>query len=149
MYLVSACLLGLKTRYDGKSCLTRGSPLIPLHSLIPICPEQLGGLPTPRPPAEIQGGTGEEVLLGRASVVNRAGENVTRYFIKGARETLYLALLYRVKGVFFKDGSPSCGTTYIYDGSFQGLRCPGLGVTAALLANHGISVFNEKELLAK
>lgn len=148
MYLVSACLLGLKTRFNGTKLAPSGATLVPLEELIPVCPEQLGGLPTPRLPAEIQGGQGEDVLKGSAKVLNAAGENVTEFFIKGAREVLYLAHLYKVKGAFLKEGSPSCGSNYIYDGTFSHKRCPGTGVTAALLREKGIPVFNEKALFS-
>ncbi len=144
MYLVSACLLGLKTRFDGESRFPHDAPVIPLEKLIPVCPEQLGGLPTPRHPAEIQGGRGEDVLAGKAVVINSQGENVTRSFLKGARETLYLALLYEVKGAFLKNGSPSCGCYSIYDGSFNGIKRPGSGVTAALLRAYGINIYDEE-----
>ncbi len=144
MYLVSACLLGLRTRFDGESRLPQDAPLVPLEKLIPVCPEQLGGLPTPRPPAEIQGGRGEDVLTGKAVVIDSQGENVTRAFLQGARETLYLALLYEVKGAFLKNGSSSCGCYRICDGSFQGVERPGSGVTAALLRAYGITVYDEE-----
>ncbi len=144
MYLVSACLLGLKTRFDGESRLPHDAPVVPLNKIIPVCPEQLGGLPTPREPAEIQGGRGEDVLSGKAFVMNSQGENVTSSFLKGARETLYLALLYEVKGAYLKNGSPSCGCYSIYDGSFNGVKRPGSGVTAALLRAYGITVYDEE-----
>ncbi|MGI5875507.1 MAG: DUF523 domain-containing protein [Dethiobacteria bacterium] len=147
MYLVSACLLGIKTRYDGKAKLLPGSPVLPLNMLIPVCPEQLGGLSTPRLPAEIIGGGGKEVLTGKARVTDCKGKDVTDFYLKGARETLYIALLYGIKGAFLKDGSPSCGCSYIYDGSFSGEKISGLGVTAALLQEHGFAIYNEKGLL--
>ncbi|RJX29277.1 MAG: DUF523 domain-containing protein [Dethiobacter sp.] len=147
MYLVSACLLGLKTRFDGhKLSPPCGTMAVPLEKLVPVCPEQLGGLPTPRFPAEIQGGQGEDVLKGTALVLNTAGDNVTEFFLQGAREILSLANLYQVEGAFLKDGSPSCGSCYTYDGTFSGRRCPGTGVTAALLRENGIPLFNEKQL---
>jgi uncharacterized protein YbbK (DUF523 family) len=148
MYLVSACLLGLKTRFDGTGFrpVSEGGMLIPLEELIPVCPEQLGGLSTPRLPAEISGGEGKDVLSGRAIILNSAAEDVTKPFLQGAGQTLFLAGLYRVKGAFLKDGSPSCGSSYIYDGTFSGKRCPGSGVTAALLRENKIPVFNEREL---
>jgi uncharacterized protein YbbK (DUF523 family) len=146
MYLVSACLLGLKTRFDGSRLAPPGLTTVPLEELIPVCPEQLGGLSTPRLPAEIQGGQGEDVLKGAARVWNAAGEDVTEPFLQGAREVLYLARLYRVKGAFLKDGSPSCGSCYTYDGTFSGKRCPGTGVTAALLREKGVPLFNERGL---
>jgi uncharacterized protein YbbK (DUF523 family) len=149
MYLVSACLLGLKTRFDGTKLAPSGAMAMPLEKLVPVCPEQLGGLSTPRLPAEIQGGQGEDVLKGAALVLNTAGENVTESFLQGAREILYLACLYQVKGAFLKDGSPSCGSCYTYDGTFSGRRCPGTGVTAALLRENGIPIFNETKLFPR
>lgn len=148
MYLVSACLLGLRTRYNGTRTALLPATSVPLEKLIPVCPEQLGGLPTPRLPAEIQGGRGEDVFKGSAPVLNAAGEDVTEFFIRGAYETLYLANLYKVKGAFLKEGSPSCGSHYTYDGSFSQTRCQGSGVTAALLREKGIPIFTEKELFS-
>ena len=151
MYLVSACLLGLKTRFDGTRFrpASGGIMTVALEELIPVCPEQLGGLSTPRLPAEIRGGQGEDVLRGTAPVLNSAAEDVTEPFLQGAREVLYLAGLYKVKGAFLKDGSPSCGSCYIYDGTFSGKRCPGAGVTAALLRVNKIPVFNEQKLFPR
>lgn len=147
MYLVSACLLGLKTRFDGSKAAFCGATTVPLEELIPVCPEQLGGLSTPRLPSEIQGGRGEDVLKGAAPVLNSAGEDVTGYFLQGAEAVLYLAGLYKVKAAYLKDGSPSCGSCYTYDGTFSGRRFPGgTGVTAALLRKNGIPVFNEHDL---
>lgn len=148
MYLVSACLLGLKTRFDGRGSQpdSPGGLTVPLKELIPICPEQLGGLSTPRLPAEISGGQGEDVLGGRARVLNAAGGDVTGPFRRGAQNVLHLADLYAIKGAFLKDGSPSCGSCYIYDGTFSGKRCPGAGVTTALLRQNGFPVFNEQKL---
>ncbi len=139
VYLISACLLGTPCRYDGES---RAIPdgiraLLASHTLIPICPEILGGLATPRPPAERQ----ED---GR--IVNIRGEDVTEAYLRGAREALRLARLYRADGVILKDRSPSCGTDGIYDGGFGGRLIAGLGVTAALLSEAGIPLFSESAL---
>jgi uncharacterized protein YbbK (DUF523 family) len=146
MYLVSSCLLGLRTRFNCKAKLLPGFPALPLKMLLPVCPEQLGGLSTPRLPAEILGGAGRDVLTGKARVINSEGKDVTEFFLKGAAETLYLALLYGVKGAFLKDGSPSCGCGYIYNGSFNGQKTPGLGVTAALLQEQGFVIYDEETL---
>jgi uncharacterized protein YbbK (DUF523 family) len=146
MYLVSACLLGLRTRFDGKMLKQSGPLIIPLDKIIPFCPEQLGGLSTPRFPAEIVDGGGEDVLGGRAQIVNSIGENLTESFLRGARESLYLARLYNAEGIFLKDGSPSCGSCYIYDGTFSGRQHPGRGVTTALLRLEGFPVYNEADL---
>ena len=145
LYLVSACLAGAKTRFDG-----RGRPdpeilrLVREGRAIPICPEQLGGLPTPRPPSEIQGGDGRDVVAGRAWVITCEGQDVTTAYLKGAEETLRLADTWGVIGAILKARSPSCGSLGIYDGSFQGRLRPGFGVAAALLEQAGLPVFCEE-----
>ena len=136
IYLISACLLGTPCRYDGRA---RGvSPairaLMARHTLIPVCPEVMGGLPTPRPPAERQG----------ERVINRRGEDVTEAYRRGAEAVLALARRMGADGVILKDMSPSCGTDGIYDGHFSGTRIVGRGVTAELLAAKGIRVFGEE-----
>lgn len=124
-YLVSACLLGLATRYDGRSkpC-PRLAALLAGRFVVPFCPEQLGGLATPRPPADLVGGDGFDVLHGRAVVRTRQGGDVTPAFLRGAREVCFLASRYRVAAVFLKARSPSCGLAPA-------------GVTAALLRRYG------------
>lgn len=133
--LVSACLLGVCCRYDGQSkpC----AAVIALkekHELIPVCPEQLGGLPTPRPPAEIQG----------ERIINSAGQDVTIQYQKGAEETLRLFRLLRCDAAILKAKSPSCGKGQVYDGTFSGTLTDGSGVTAELLEQNGIQVRTEK-----
>ncbi|WDP91911.1 MAG: DUF523 domain-containing protein [Desulfobacter sp.] len=146
--LISACLLGEPVRYDGVSKPV-AHPMI--HEwqrqgrLVPFCPETAGGLPIPRPPAEICGGGGTDVLADAARVVTR-GADVTAPFLMGARAALALA---GEKGICFallKERSPSCGSNRIYDGHFTGTLIPGMGVTTALLRRHGISVFSENEI---
>ena len=134
-YLISACLLGSPCRYDAKSkpIPEAIAALLTEHVLIPICPETLGGLPTPRIPAERRG----------AQVINRAGEDVSEAYLRGAREVVRLCRLYRADGVILRDRSPSCGTRGIYDGSFRGVLTEGEGVTAELLRREGIAVFCE------
>lgn len=105
--------------------------------IVPVCPEQLGGLSTPRRPAEIIGGDGFDVLRGRAKVIDSAGKDVTAYFLKGAREVLTIVRLNQVTRVYLKEGSPSCGTTQIV---FKKKKRSGSGVTAALLIKEGIEV---------
>jgi uncharacterized protein YbbK (DUF523 family) len=148
--LVSACLMGAPVRYDGK-----GKPLPSnlidslsgLATLVPHCPELAGGFPVPRPPAEIQSGlTGEDVLEGRARVLERGGRDVTAQFVAGAERTLALAMGHSCRYALLIDGSPSCGSLEVYDGSFSGRKHPGNGVTAALLARHGIEVFTPAEI---
>ena len=135
--LVSACLLGVGCRYDGKSNqLPQYKRLLKEHTCIPVCPEQLGGLPTPRCPAERLGG----------KIVTEDGRDVTEQFLRGTAEVLRLCDLYHCKAALLKERSPSCGSNMIYDGSFTGRRVPGAGVTARLLAAHGIRVFSEEHI---
>jgi uncharacterized protein YbbK (DUF523 family) len=109
-------------------------------NLFPVCPEVFGGLPVPRVPSEIQGGTGADVLEGKAKVVNRQGEDVTSQFLKGATETLRIALAVGAKEALFNERSPSCGCGQILDGSFKDNLVAGDGVTTALLKKNGIKV---------
>ena len=135
IYLISACLLGCPCRYDGasKPIPENIRALLDTDTLIPVCPECLGGLPTPRPPAERQG----------ERVINRSGQDVTAEYERGAREILRLARLYRADGVILRDRSPSCGTNGIYDGTFTATLSEGMGVCAALLSREGIRIFDE------
>lgn len=135
--LVSACLLGVNCRYGGNHC--RSDDVVRLSEtnyLIPVCPEQLGGLPTPREPSEIAG----------AEVLSRLGKNVTEQFQKGAAESLKLAELNKCSYAILKSKSPSCGCGMVYDGTFSGRLVPGDGVTTQLLKDHGIKVLSENEL---
>lgn len=148
MILVSACLAGKPVRYDGTDCLhLKVQQLIHERKAIAICPELLAGLPTPRPPAEIIGGDGYAVLAGTAQVIEQSGRNVTEQYIQGAYSTLAIAQKYQATHVVLKENSPSCGSQQIYDGSFFGIRRDGVGVTTALLRQHGILVLSEKQLL--
>jgi len=139
MFLVSACLAGLNTRYDGRDCCERSIRELVLHGrAFPVCPEQMGGLPTPREPIEIEGGDGESILEGTAVAVGRkSGRNYTRNLLRGAGEVLKIAEMLKVKKVFFKDGSPSCGCSYIKTGN---KKVKGKGVAAAVLSKAGIKV---------
>lgn len=134
--LISACLLGACCRYDGAS---KAHPLAALlaerHTLVPVCPEQLGGLPTPRPPAERRGGR----------VVTQSGD-VTEQYLRGAEETLKLCKLLGCEAAVLKERSPSCGRGQVYDGTFSGTLTAGDGVTAELLAAHGILVYGESQI---
>lgn len=133
--LVSACLLGVNCRYDGGN--GKQEEVVSLmkdYNLIPVCPEQLGGLMTPRLPAERQ---------ADGSVKNDQGQDVTEYFKRGAKETLRVGTLYGCKRAILKERSPSCGHGIIYDGTFTGTRTGGSGMTAALLEENGIQVTGE------
>ncbi|MBB6218244.1 uncharacterized protein YbbK (DUF523 family) [Anaerosolibacter carboniphilus] len=146
MILISACLVGVDCRYDGGSKrIDEIEKLVKEGKAILVCPEQLGGLPTPRIPCEIKDGDGSKVLEKGARVLNKEGEDLTDSFVKGAEETLKIAALYGVKKAILKARSPSCGKNRIYDGSFQKLLIDGDGVTAALLKKHGILVLDEED----
>lgn len=147
--LVSSCLIGLPVRYDGSDKPTNESIIRRWREegrLIHICPELAAGFGTPRPPAEIASGSGPDVLVQRAKVFEDTGCDVTDLYVAGARAALELAMKYGVTVALLTNGSPSCGSSYIYDGSFTGRTTPGFGVTAALLAQHGIEVFSESEI---
>lgn len=146
LLLVSACLVGIPCRYDGGSCPhDQLQALATQGGVLPFCPEVGGGLPTPRPPAEIQGGDGGDVLEGQARVVNIEGKDVTAEFLAGARKALRVAQRWDIKEAILKARSPSCGVGQTYDGSFSGRLVEGDGVTAALLKREGIIVRNEDE----
>jgi uncharacterized protein YbbK (DUF523 family) len=148
--LVSRCLLGHRVRYDGGA----HGPFDQLGQwlvegrVVALCPEVAGGLPTPRPPAEIPGGQGVQVLDGTALVLTEAGEDVTAAFLDGANQALALVQQHGIRVAVLKSRSPSCGNRETYDGSFAGQRVSGEGVTAALLRRAGVQVFNEEELAA-
>jgi len=148
MKLISACLLGIRCAWSGddKYKNERAVELSKVETLIPVCPEQLGGLSTPRAPQEIQGSTGEDVLDKKCTVLNKNGEDVTREFIIGAEETLKIAKQLKVKEFIAKHGSPSCGCGQIYNGSFSGRLVEGDGVTTALLKRNGIRIIAEGNL---
>lgn len=135
--LVSACLLGVACRYDGQSKPYPGlEELMARHTLIPVCPECYGGLPTPRPPAERRG----------ERVITQNGLDVTVQYQKGAQEALRLARRYGCTWAILKERSPSCGAGTVYDGSFTHTQIPGDGVTARLLEANGIHVIGESQL---
>lgn len=135
--LISACLLGIRCRYDGAGkfdpCIKQ---LLDRHHLIPVCPEIYGGLSTPRDPSERAGD----------KVLNKKGRDVTAAFFKGAEETLALAKLFHCEYAILKERSPSCGHGKIYDGTFSGTLMNGNGVTAELLEKNGIRVLGESEM---
>lgn len=147
MILVSSCLAGLEVRYNGTHRLDhRILKLIEENKAIAICPEVLGGFSTPREPAEIIGGDGDDVLDGKAKVVDRLGRDVTELYIKGAYVTLKKAQEVQATAIVLKEYSPSCGSSMIYNGEFNGTKVSGNGVTAALLKRNGCRVISEENL---
>ena len=133
-FLISACLLGCRCRYDGASKpLPQIAALAERHTLVPVCPEQLGGLPTPRPPSERRGDR----------VLTRDGGDVTAQYRRGAEEALRLCRLLGCEAALLKERSPSCGCGSVYDGTFTGALTAGDGVTAELLRAQGIPVYGE------
>ncbi|OPJ55172.1 DUF523 domain-containing protein [Alkalithermobacter paradoxus] len=147
MILVSACLLGVDCKYNGKN--NEDHKVIDYlkdKQFVLVCPEQLGGLTTPRVPSEIVEGCGEAVLDRKARVIDKEGKDVTKNFIKGAYETLKIARLLNCSEAILKEKSPSCGTTIIYDGTFNNNLKQGLGVTAAILKREGINLKSENKL---
>jgi len=147
--LVSACLIGKNVRYNGRIKHHESNMLAVWKlqgRLVPFCAEVAGGLPVPRPCSEILCHDGSTVLHGHTRIMNIKGKDVTQYFVTGAQKALELARLHKTKLAILKDGSPSCGSTYIYDGSFSGVKKPGKGVTTVLLQENNIRVFSEGEI---
>lgn len=144
--LVSSCLVGNKVRYNA-SCLSVPTQdldwLTSNVDLVIFCPEVSSGLPTPRAPAEIIKGKGIDVIHGYASVVGNDGIDVTSQFLSGAQKALMTCQKHGIKYAILADGSPSCGSSKIYDGTFSGVKVDGSGVTAALLERQGIKVFSQ------
>ena len=135
--LVSACLLGINCRYDGKDNKVEDIlNVLKEHNIIPICPEQLGGLTTPREPSEIVNG----------KVISKSGIDVNEEFEKGAGEALKLSKMFNSSIAILKARSPSCGSIQIYDGNFNGSLVDGHGVTAKLFRENGMMVFSEENM---
>ena len=136
-FLASACLCGLACRYDGKSnAMPEVVRLYACGLALPVCPEEAGGLPTPRVPCERRG----------QQVITKTGQDVTAAFVAGAAHALALARQYGLQLAILKESSPSCGPTTIYDGSFSGTKIPGMGLTASLLQANGLLLYSEKNL---
>lgn len=137
--LVSACLTGVKCRYDGKANLCKDNIFEKWMNegvLVPVCPEVMGGLPTPRYPSEIKDG----------KVINNHNEDVTENFVGGAEAALKIAKENNAVIAILKEKSPSCGSSLIYDGNFCGNKIKGMGITAKLLSDNGIKVFSEENI---
>ena len=148
--LVSGCLVGRPVRYDGGT-RAASHPLLERWRnqglLVPLCPEVAAGLPTPRPPAEIAPGKdAASVLSSQAGIHTDNGEDVTDAFLEGARIALETAQAHGCRFALLTDGSPSCGSSHVYDGWFSGHRIAGQGVVAAILRAHGIQVFDESRI---
>ncbi|WP_461206476.1 2-thiouracil desulfurase family protein [Clostridium sp. DL1XJH146] len=147
MYIISACLCGVNCKYSGENNFDeKAYKLFCEGKAVLVCPEQLGGLPTPRTPKEIVGGNGYDVLDGKAKVLDKKGEDDTEGFIRGAEETLKIAKAIGAETAIFQVRSPSCGSNTIYDGSFSGNKVEGCGVTTALLRRNSIKVINIEEI---
>ncbi|WP_411743245.1 DUF523 domain-containing protein [Reinekea sp.] len=147
--LVSACLLGKEVRYDGGSLQSDSSVLkqwLNEGRVVSTCPEFDSGMTIPRAPAEISKGDGLGVWNSISQVKDITGKDVTGYFVKGAQIALELCKLHNLKVAVLAEGSPSCGSSKIYDGSFTGKTIEGVGVTTALLREHGIKVFSQHDL---
>lgn len=144
--LVSACLLGLPTRYDGKH---KDNEQVRNHlremglQPIPVCPEQLAGLPTPRPKCWFDQGDGKDVVVGQGKVVRSDGKEMNADFIRGAEITLQIARLSGCQTALFKEGSPSCGAGRIY---LRQQPVAGQGVATALLRQNGLQVYGEEDI---
>jgi len=144
--LVSSCLLGLASRYDGSDNYSQAvADYLQRNSLtpIPVCPEQLAGLPTPRPKCWFTKGTGADILVGRGQIRNAQGGDVSNIFLRGAEQSLKLARLTNCQQAMLKQRSPSCGSRRVHQ---DGQLVPGMGVTAALLAQQGLTILSEEEL---
>ncbi|MDP4143402.1 MAG: DUF523 domain-containing protein [Bacillota bacterium] len=142
MYIVSACLAGINCRYDAKNSENQFIvDLIKQGKAIPVCPEQLGGLDTPRISCEIV--TDEK---GNKKVISKQGKDCTKEFTEGAEKTLQIAKIVGAKKAILKAKSPSCGCDLIYDGTFSGKLIEGNGLTAQLLLDNGIEVITEKDI---
>jgi len=138
MKIVSACLVGINCRFDGKNKLDRHLlEVFKKGELLLVCPEQLGGLPTPRVPAKIVDGDGYDVLDGKTKVINEKNEDVTENFVRGATEVLKIVKLLNIKEAILESKSPSCGSGEIYDEA-SGCSIKGDGVLTALLKRNGI-----------
>ena len=148
--LVSACLVGERVRYDGVALICKDRILESWQQedrVLAFCPEVAAGLTVPRSPAEIIGeGDGTAVLQGLSKVINRDGRDVTQRFVIGAKKALEKVISQSIAFAVMKDGSPSCGSSYIYDGSFTGVSQAGKGVAVALFEENGVRVFSEHQM---
>jgi len=143
MIIISACLIGMNCRYDGGNCIDETIlSFISKSKYIPLCPEQLGGLSTPRLPSYIVTGSGEDVLSGKSEVLNSSGEDVTEQFIRGARATVEIARRLKIDAAIMKEYSPSCGVSFIRRSCAD---IEGMGVTSSLLLSEGIHIISSEK----
>ncbi|MBQ9279542.1 MAG: DUF523 domain-containing protein [Clostridia bacterium] len=141
MYFISACLVGVNCKYNGGNNLNeKALALVKAGKAIPVCPEQLGGLTTPRIPSEIK------VLDGKRRVMNKENHDVTENFEKGAKEVLELAKKLNIEKVILQSRSPSCGVGKVYSGNFDGELVDGNGIAAQLLIENGIEVVDAQDM---
>ena len=146
MYIISACLCVVNCKYNGQNNLNeRCLKLFRDGKAVLVCPEQLGGLQTPRNPVELNNKAGE-VVEGNGNALNNKGEDVTKQFLNGAYETLKIARELGSTKAILKEGSPSCGVNLVYDGTFTGNKIKGKGITAYILEKEGITVLSDEDL---
>jgi uncharacterized protein YbbK (DUF523 family) len=153
--LISACLAGVECNYKGKasSAWQKGLRSFFVRArkngvlFIPICPEQQGGLPTPRDPSELQG-SAAQILAGQNKIISIEGKDVSDNFIKGAKQAKHIAEIYSGEFAILKSKSPSCGSSQVYDGTFTGKLIDGRGITTEVLLSSGLKIFSEKLVLS-
>ena len=146
MYIISACLCGVNCRYDGKNNTNeRCLKLFKEGKAVLVCPEQLGGLQTPRDPVELNS-PASQVIDGDGKAISTKGEVMTKQFLDGAYETLKIARMLGSTKAILKEGSPSCGSNFVYDGTFTRNKIEGKGITAYLLEKEGMTVFSDEDL---
>lgn len=145
--LVSACLLGIDCKYSGKN--NKNEKLLEFlkgKDIIPICPEQLGGLKTPRQMAELKS-SAKEIIENKGIVITKDNKDVTKEFLKGGYEILKYLELFDIEKAILKEGSPSCGSNFVYDGSFSSKKIKGQGITAYLLEKEGVKLSSENNFM--
>lgn len=146
MYIISGCLCGVNCKYNGDNNLdNKCLELLKMGQAILVCPEQLGGLSTPRVPAEISSINKDDIKSEEFCITTKDNRDVTKEFMKGAYETLKIAKEVGATKAILKEGSPSCGTNFIYDGTFSGKKIKGMGLTARLLKENGIDVISDED----
>lgn len=149
MYIISACLCGVNCKYNSNNNYNEYCNKLFINGeAILVCPEQLGGLPTPRIPSEMNN-RADEILKGKGEILAKDGRDVTEEFLKGAKEVEEIAKKLNIEVAILKDGSPSCGVNYVYDGTFTGNKIKGRGLTAEILVQNGISIISENDLGGK